>query len=132
MSGRLTFVTLPVAELEAGVEFYHAVFGWRPSRRPPATVFFEVPGVTVALMAAADYSRFVGVDDAAPAGGLHSWNVASAAEVDALIERARQAGAVIRREPAQLDWGGWAGVIESPAGHLWEIVWNPRLEIPGD
>jgi predicted lactoylglutathione lyase len=132
MPGHLSFVTLPVRNLEAGVGFYHAVFGWNPDRRLASAVFFRLPALTIALMEQPAFERFVG-GDAKPPGrplALCSWNVGSAAEVNELTDRARQAGANVRREPASLDWGGWAGIIESPDGHLWEIVWNPRLPDP--
>lgn len=128
MTGRLTFVTLPVAELGTAVEFYRTVFGWQPSRRLAVACLFDLASVTVALMERTAYSRFLGLPDAIPhgPGTLCSWNVAAAGAVDEFVQRARQAGATIRRDPAPLDWGGYAGIVETPDGHLWEIVWNPR------
>lgn len=133
MPGQLSFITLPVRHLEDGVGFYQAVFGWIPDRRRAAAVFFRLPALTIALMEQRAFERLVG-RDAKPPGrsvAMGSWNVGSAAEVNELADRARQAGAIVRREPACVDWGGWAGVIESPDGHLWEIVWNPKQTVPG-
>ncbi len=132
MPGQLSFVSLPVRDLEAGATFYQTVFGWNPDRRRASAIFFKLPALTLALMERGAFARFVGCDFD-PSGrppALCSWNVGSAAEVNELADRARRSGAIIRREPASLDWGGWAGVLESPDGHLWEIVWNPRLPGP--
>ncbi len=133
MPGQLSYVTLPVRNLEAGAGFYHAVFGWNPDRRLASAILYKLPAVTVALMEQGAFERFIG-SGAEPPGrspALCSWNVGSAVEVNELTDRAHQSGAIVRREPAFLDWGGWAGVVESPDGHLWEIVWNPSQDVPG-
>jgi predicted lactoylglutathione lyase len=128
MRGQLSYVTLPVRNLEAGAAFYHAVFGWNPDRRLASAVLFKLPAVTVALMEQHAFEQFIGCGAQTPGRSLAlcSWNVGSAAEVNELADRARRAEAFVRREPGFLDWGGWAGVIESPDGHLWEVVWNPK------
>ena len=132
MHGQLTFVTLPVADLAKATHFYESVFGWIADRRPAPAVFFKLPALTVALLDRAAFDRFTGgnPDRGSPANALCSWNLASAAEVNEMMTRAQATGATTRRQPAPLDWGGWAGIFETPDGHLWEIVWNPRHTIP--
>ena len=56
-------------------------------------------------------------------------NVSSKEEVDAVMEQARNAGAVIVREAHDTFWGGYAGYFENPDRHLWEVVWNPQLAL---
>jgi uncharacterized glyoxalase superfamily protein PhnB len=53
--------------------------------------------------------------------------VASREQVDALMERARRAGATITKPAAETFWGGYAGYFQDPDGHLWEAVWNPKI-----
>jgi len=53
------------------------------------------------------------------------------AEVDALIDQARRAGAVVTDPPHDAFWGGYTGSFQDPDGHLWEIAWNPEMD-PGD
>lgn len=130
MPGRLTYLTLPVADLPSATRFYERVFGWPPQRNVPNAVFFELPGLTLALMERPAFNQFTGTSDAGqPASALVSWNVPRREEVDELIHRALAAGATVRREPATLAWGGHAGIIATPDGQLWEIVWNPRATI---
>jgi predicted lactoylglutathione lyase len=74
----------------------------------------------------ADESALPGRALSDSAGVLLSYNVTERAAVERLLGRALAQGARIRRAPAGLPWGGWAGVFESPDGHLWEVVWNPR------
>ena len=57
--------------------------------------------------------------------------VRSKAEVDALIEQARRAGAVVTDPPHDAFWGGYTASFQDPDGHLWEIAWNPEMD-PGD
>lgn len=133
MNGRLTYVTLPVADLEAAAAFYETVFAWpAPEARTDAR-FFRLPELTVALLDRRAFQRFAGLQDAesAPGSAMFSWNVGDRQAVDALLERASAAGAVILKPVERLAWGGWAGVLRTSDGHAWEIVWNPRLETRG-
>ena len=45
----------------------------------------------------------------------------SDAEVDAIIERARAAGATVSSDPAPQPWG-YASVFADPDGHLWNVT----------
>jgi predicted lactoylglutathione lyase len=131
MPGQLTFLTLPVTDLPSATRFYECVFGWPAPRCVPNAVFFELPGLTLALMERPAFNQFTGNADASsPTSALVSWNVPRREEVDELIHRALAAGATVRRAPATLAWGGHAGVFATPDGQLWEIVWNPRAIIP--
>ena len=56
-------------------------------------------------------------------------NVASKAAVDVVMERARQSGAVITDPPHDAFSGGYNGSFQDPDGQLWEVVWNPDMEI---
>ena len=53
-------------------------------------------------------------------------NVASKAEVDAVMAQAQAAGAAIVQPAHDAFWGGYSGYFQDPDGHLWEVVWNPQ------
>ena len=57
-------------------------------------------------------------------------NVNSQEDVDAVMERARHAGASIVKPAQATRWGGYAGYFQDPDGHLWEVAWNPALVVP--
>jgi uncharacterized glyoxalase superfamily protein PhnB len=57
--------------------------------------------------------------------------VSSKEEVDAVMKQARKAGGVIVKDAHDTFWGGYAGYFRDPDGHLWEIAWNPALEVRG-
>jgi uncharacterized glyoxalase superfamily protein PhnB len=53
----------------------------------------------------------------------------SKAEVDALIDQASRAGAVVTDPPHDAFWGGYTGSFQDPDGHLWEVAWNPDIDL---
>jgi uncharacterized glyoxalase superfamily protein PhnB len=68
---------------------------------------------------------------ASPTAFTLGHNVSSTAEVDAVMEQATSAGAVIVKPAQDTFWGGYAGYFQDPDHHLWEVVWNPQL-LPQD
>jgi len=56
-------------------------------------------------------------------------NVSSESEVDALMEEAKKAGAVVVKRAQNTVWGGYSGYFQDPDGHLWEIAWNPQWSV---
>ena len=52
-------------------------------------------------------------------------NVASPAEVDAVLATARAAGATVH-DAQKRDWGGYSGYFTDPDGFRWEVAFNPH------
>ena len=57
-------------------------------------------------------------------------NGSSKAEVNQVMEQAKNAWAFIVKPAKDTFWGGYAGYFQDPDGHLWEIAWNPQWPIP--
>jgi len=133
MKQRLTLVTLGVADLGRARAFYEAL-GWRTGAEPDDdVVFFQTGEMVVALWDRARLAEDSAVADSPGWGGVTlALNLGSPAEVDAVIEEARAAGATIGREPAKTFWGGYSGVFVDPDGHPWEIAHNPHWQITAD
>jgi uncharacterized glyoxalase superfamily protein PhnB len=55
-------------------------------------------------------------------------NVGSRAAVDSVMAQAATAGATIVKPAQATFWGGSAGCLQDPDGHLWEVAWNPAWE----
>ncbi len=68
----------------------------------------------------------IAVGPTSPTEMTFGHNVASAAEVDAVMARAASAGATILKPAHDTFWGGYSGYFQDPDGHLWEAVWNPQ------
>ena len=96
-------------------------------------VFFQSGGMIVALWGREQLAEDSGVDDNGGWGGVTlAHNVRSPAEVDAVVEEARVAGARIAREAAATFWGGYSGVFVDPDGHPWEVAHNPHWTLGED
>lgn len=136
MKPRVSVITLGVDDLEAAVRFYRDGLGFATEGilgaefEQGAVAFFDLqPGLKLALFARGDIAHDAGI----PLGGRSATeftlghNVASEAEVDAVMQRARQAGARIVKPAQKTFWGGYAGYFQDPDGHLWEAVYNPAF-----
>ena len=133
MEQRLSLVTLGVGDLARARAFYEAL-GWTTGAgADDDVVFFQAGGMIVALWSRASLAEDSGVKDSGGWGGVTpAYNARSPAEVDAVIEEARRAGARIAREPAATFWGGYSGVFVDPEGHPWEVAHNPHWTIAED
>jgi catechol 2,3-dioxygenase-like lactoylglutathione lyase family enzyme len=130
---RLSLVTLGVTDLARARTFYERL-GWSTRVEPGAdVVFFQSGGMIVALWGREQLAEDSGVEDSGGWGGVTlAHNVRSPAEVDAVIDEARQAGARIAREGAETFWGGYSGVFVDPDGHPWEVAHNPFWTLTDD
>jgi uncharacterized protein len=130
---RLSLVTLGVGDLGRARTFYEALGWWSGADPDDDVVFFQAVGMIVALWDRGRLAEDSGVTDGGGWGGVTlAYNCRSEAEVDAVIEEARAAGADIRREPATTFWGGYSGLFADPDGHPWEVAHNPGWPVADD
>jgi predicted lactoylglutathione lyase len=130
---RVTLITLGVRDLARARRFYEAL-GWETGAGlDDDVVFFQTGSTVLALWDRARLAEDSCVEDGGGWGGVTpALNLGSTEEVDAVIEEARAAGAVIGREPAETFWGGYSAVFIDPEGHPWEIAHNPRWTLTPD
>jgi len=129
---RISLVTLGVADVERSAAFYRAL-GWEPALDVEETVFFQAGPLAVVLWGRDKLAADSGLDDPGGWGGVAlAHNVRTNGDVDALVERARAAGATVTREPSATFYGGYAGVFVDPDGHPWEIAVNPGMPLADD
>jgi catechol 2,3-dioxygenase-like lactoylglutathione lyase family enzyme len=139
MQPRITLITLGVDDLEQAVRFYRDGLGLKTEGiigsefEYGAVAFFELQaGLRLALWPRKSIARDTGipVGSSSPTAFTIGHNVAARGEVDAVMEQARRAGAVVVKPAHDTFWGGYAGYFQDPDGHLWEIVWNPHWVAP--
>jgi len=130
MEQRVSVITLGVANVHRAAAFYLAM-GWEPvADEHDDVVFFQAGGLVVALWGREQLAEDSAVTDHGGWGGVTlAHNVRSPAEVDAVIEQARSAGARVGRDPAPTFWGGYSGVFLDPDGHPWEVAHNPGWQL---
>jgi catechol 2,3-dioxygenase-like lactoylglutathione lyase family enzyme len=125
MEQRISLITLGVADTAKARQFYEAL-GWSGESPDGDVVFFQVGGLVFAVWGRDKLAEDSGVADGGGWGGVTlAHNVASPAEVDAVLEQARAAGARIARPGAETVWGGYSGLFIDPDGHPWEVAHNP-------
>jgi catechol 2,3-dioxygenase-like lactoylglutathione lyase family enzyme len=128
MDPRISFVTLAVRDLDAARAFYVAGLGWAAELDVPGEVVMIRVGdrQILSLWAETAFEAEVGAiarGDGVPPFTL-AHNVATRAEVDAVLAEAAALGAEVRG-PEERDWGGYTGYFADPDGVRWEIAWNP-------
>jgi catechol 2,3-dioxygenase-like lactoylglutathione lyase family enzyme len=136
MKPRITLVTLGVDDLERAVQFYRDGLGLNTPGivgtefEYGAVAFFDLQaGLKLALWPRTSIAHDTGIvpTKPSPTDFTIAHNVSSKAEVDAVMEQARRAGAVIVKPAHNTFWGGYAGYFQDLDAHVWEVVWNPRL-----
>lgn len=139
MKPRLTVITIGVDDLDRAVRFYRDGLGLMTEGivgqefEYGAVAFFDLQaGLRLALWPRQSISHDSGVEVSAPSPTEFTLghNVASRDEVNEVMAQARSSGATIVKPAQDTFWGGYAGYFQDPDGHLWEVVWNPALELP--
>ena len=125
-------MTLGVDDLARARAFY-AALGW-VGQEVEETVFVQAGPMALVLWDRAKLAADCGVPGVGSGfdGMVLAQNVRSAAEVDAVVAAAGEAGATVTRAPAPTFYGGYAGVFLDPDGHAWEIAFNPGFGLADD
>ena len=136
MKARVTVITLGVDDLKRAVAFYRDGLGLSTDGitgqefEHGAVAFFDLqPGLKLAVWPRSSIAQDSGIPKT-PISSTEftlGHNVRSCDEVDAVMEVARRAGAVIIKPAQPTFWGGYAGYFADPDSHLWEVVYNPNL-----
>jgi len=124
-------LALPIAERAAALAFYRDALGLEPfgelgSDGIPEPLRFAVnDGLTLMLVPTGGFgSLLIGDREVAEPWAcecLLSLDADDAPAVDALVERARAAGAEVVAEPTAKPWG-YIGTFSDLDGHLWAVV----------
>ena len=61
-----------------------------------------------------------------------AYNCRDKADVDAVLEEAKVAGAKIIKNAEEVFWGGYSGYFADPDEHLWEVAYNPFFAVADD
>ena len=139
MKPRIKVLTLAVGDLERSIAFYRDGLGLPTEGvigqefEHGAVAFFDLQaGLRLALWPRTSLAHDTGLPVGPPSATDISLghNVGSRAEVDAVMEQARRAGARIVKPAEETFWGGYAGYFQDPDQHLWEVVWNPQWTPP--
>ena len=137
MEPRITVLTLGVADLERSVAFYRDGLGFATKGivgtefENGAVAFFNLQaGLKLALWPRRSLAtdNRIPLDPPSATEVLIGHNVASPAEVDAVMRTAEKAGARVVKAAHKTFYGGYSGTFADPDGHLWEAVHVENLD----
>ena len=145
MDARIDVITLAVRDLDRALAFYREGLGLESAgviateftgddvTPAGAIAIFELRGgLLLTLYPRTELAKDANVDLGPPKSGEFSIGhlVSSKPEVDMVLAQAEAAGATLTDQPHDRPWGIYSGYFRDPDGHLWEVIWNPRREVP--
>jgi len=143
---RLNVITLAVNDLEKSLAFYRDGLGlptmgivgteFKGSNTEPsgAVAFIEMQGGLIfALYPRKELAKDSRLQETNMSSLEFSlgYAVGSRKAVDDLLRRAEEAGATLTESPHDRPWGIYSGYFKDLDGHLWEIIWNPQMQVDG-
>jgi predicted lactoylglutathione lyase len=132
MQTRVTLVTLGYTDFDRARRFYETL-GWVGSSPDGEVFFMQAGSMVLALWDRGKLAEDSTMVDGGGWGGITlAHNVASRAEVDAVLAEAKAAGGTIGRPGAPTEWGGYSGIFVDTEGHPWEVAHNPFWKLEAD
>jgi catechol 2,3-dioxygenase-like lactoylglutathione lyase family enzyme len=130
-----SIVTLGVSDLARSIAFYDS-WGWEMrGSADDGIVWFKTTGSWIGLFDDRELAADAGLEHPGelPAyrGSTLAMNVLSVEDVDTAFAEAQACGATVVKPATAMDWGGYAGYVADPDGHLWEICYNPFFVMTG-
>jgi catechol 2,3-dioxygenase-like lactoylglutathione lyase family enzyme len=132
MKAKIGLITLGVRDLAQSLVFYRDGLGWPTHKYNPDAdvVFFALEGSWLALYPRDKLAEDAGVPDGHGFGGITlAHNEPSPEDVDRAYAKAIGAGARAVKTPQKSFWGGYSGYFADPDGYLWEIAFNPFMDL---
>ncbi len=130
MNPQISAITLAVRDIENAKEFYSQGLGCLIRQEEGGFVSLELNegSSTLALYGWEALAEDAGV--AADSSGFRaftlSYIVDRGEDVDAVMARAREAGAKIGKPARRAFWGGYSGYFSDPDGYLWKVASTKR------
>ena len=131
MKAKISLITLGVMDLKRALTFYRDGLGFPTEGDTDNIVFLKLTGTWLALYPRDRLAEDVQVAAAGVgfSGFTLAHNVASKQDVDETLHLAEKAGAKIVKPAQDVFWGGYSGYFSDPDGFLWEVAWNPHLDL---
>ncbi|MEX2126898.1 MAG: VOC family protein [Xanthobacteraceae bacterium] len=138
MKPRIKIITLAVSDLERSLAFYRDGMGLATKGiigqefEDGAVVFFDMnDDLILALYPTASLSKDAKIAATrARLGAVSIGHIVNSKEqVDAVMQQAERAGAVVTDPAHDRFWGGYSAYFHDPDDHLWEIAWNPQWSV---
>ncbi len=133
MKPKISLVTLGVSDLKRSLAFYRDGLGFptHEYKEDVGVVFFKLEGTWLSLYPREELAKDAMVSSAGSGfpGITLAHNVSSKEEVDMVVNKAVSVGATLVKKPQSVFWGGYSGYFADPDGYLWEIAYNPFMDL---
>jgi len=145
MEPNIDVITLAVGDLDRSLAFYRDGLGLQQGElvgteypgdeltpAGAAAMFKLTGGLMLMLYPRSELAKDAKIAHGPAQSGEFSVGqlVPSRADVDALLARAQDAGATLTDTPHDRPWGIYSGYFRDLDGHLWEVIYNPRMTSP--
>ncbi len=131
MEQRLSFITLGAKDMNKLKQFYIDKFGWAPLSDKAGIVFFKMNGFILGIFPSDELAKDAQVPD--DGEGFKRFTLAinykSEKAVDEVFKTLAGRGVNIIKAPHKTSWGGYSGYVTDIENNLWEIAYNPFLEM---
>ena len=131
MKPKISLITLGVSDLKRSATFYRSGLGFPTEGDNEGVIFLKLEGTWLSLYPKEELAK-----DAmtTPDGeGFRAFtlahNVKTKEEVSKVLSLAEKAGGTIVKPAQDVFWGGHSGYFSDPDGFLWEIAWNPHMDL---
>ena len=137
MKPRISVLTIGVNDLEESMKFYKAlglqtegIIG-KEFERGAVVLFNLKGGLILSLYPRNDIAWDAKIPLGPPSASEFTIGhlVNTKEEVDLVMKEAESAGATVVKPAQNTFWGGYGGYFQDPNGHLWEVAWNPQLDV---
>ncbi|MEM6685301.1 MAG: VOC family protein [Bacteroidota bacterium] len=135
MQPRVTIIGLGVTNLQAATTFYQEKFGWTVTSASNDNIsFFQLNGVLLSLYPREKLAEDATVDHKGTGfkGFTLAYNTRTKEEVDDIFADLENKGVKIIKRPEAVFWGGYSGYVADLDDNLWEIAYNPFLELDAE
>lgn len=137
MKPGINCITLAVDDIQKAFAFYRDGLGLSTEgvgdiNEETDHIAFKLPsGLYLVLILRKDFTEFTQIanqSDAARGASecILSYFAAGKEEVDSVLKSVKAAGGTVAGEPKDQPWG-YAALFTDMDGHLWEVMWNPRV-----
>lgn len=129
MQQQMSVLTLGAEDLGRSRRFYAEGFGWQPVFENESIVFYQMNGFVLGTWLKAELEADMARAAAGPGAVAFAHNVSERSEVEPVLLRLAAYGGTICKPAAETFYGGYAGYVADPDGHMWEVAWNPAWPI---
>ena len=134
MKSKVSIISLGVKDLQASRKFYEDLgFELAVKENTDSIVFFKLTNEAM-LLGLYPWDKLAEDAEVSPEGsGFRGVTIAhnenSPEAVDKVLDEAVDCGAKLIKPGKKVFWGGYSGYFADLDGHLWEVAYNPYMDL---